>query len=61
MEADTLTHVGDTYQTVGQARAARDAWQQALTLFDELDHPDGEHIRGKLARSTYPLTPPEDR
>ena len=31
-------------------RAARDAWQQALDILDELGHPDAEQVRAKLRR-----------
>jgi tetratricopeptide (TPR) repeat protein/transcriptional regulator with XRE-family HTH domain len=48
-EATTLTHLGDTHHTTGNPDAAHDAWQQALTILDDLDHPDADHVRAKLA------------
>jgi hypothetical protein len=33
---------------------ARDAWQQALTILDQLDHPDAEQVRTKLATLDTP-------
>jgi len=48
-EAGTLTHLGDTHHVTGNHHAARAAWQQALTILDELDHPDAEQVRAKLA------------
>jgi tetratricopeptide (TPR) repeat protein len=48
-EADTLTHLGDTHHATGNLQAARDAWQQALTILDDLDHPDAGQVRTKLA------------
>jgi hypothetical protein len=27
---------------------ARRAWASALQIFDEIDHPDGDRVRGKL-------------
>ena len=53
-EADTLTHLGDTHHAAGDPDAARDAWQQALTILDELDHPDADQVRAKLGGLTVP-------
>jgi hypothetical protein len=47
-EATALTHLGDTHYATGTHHAAQDAWQQALTILDELQHPDAERARGKL-------------
>jgi tetratricopeptide (TPR) repeat protein/DNA-binding SARP family transcriptional activator len=47
-EADTLTHLGDTHHTANNSDAARDTWQQALTILDRLDHPDAHTVRTKL-------------
>jgi NB-ARC domain len=43
------THLGDTYHATNDLDAAREAWQQALTILDQLDHPDAGQIRAKLA------------
>ena len=48
-EAGTLTNLGDTHHSTGNHHAAHDAWQQALTILDELDHPDADKVRTKLA------------
>jgi tetratricopeptide (TPR) repeat protein len=48
-EADTLTRLGDIHHAAGNPQAAREAWQQALTILEDLDHPDAERVRGKLA------------
>lgn len=48
-EADTLGNLGDVHLATGHPRAARDAWQRALTILDELDHPDADRVRAKLA------------
>jgi predicted negative regulator of RcsB-dependent stress response len=53
-EATILTHLGDTQHTTGNPQAARDAWQQALTILDDLD---AAQVRAKLAG----LDPPTDR
>jgi hypothetical protein len=48
-EADTLTHLGDALHAGGELVQARDAWQQARHILDELHHPDAEQVRAKLA------------
>jgi tetratricopeptide (TPR) repeat protein/transcriptional regulator with XRE-family HTH domain len=55
-EANILGHVGDTRQAAGDLPQARDAWQQALEILDDLDHPQAEQVRAKLA-STADLAP----
>jgi tetratricopeptide (TPR) repeat protein/DNA-binding SARP family transcriptional activator len=49
-EATTLDHLGDTHVAVGAFEAAREVWNQALTILVELDHPDAADIRTKLSR-----------
>ena len=48
-EADTLGNLGGVHLATGDPRAAQDAWQRALAILDELDHPDAEQVRAKLA------------
>jgi tetratricopeptide (TPR) repeat protein len=48
-EAKTLTRLADTYDAVCEPQQARKAWQQALDILDELDHPDAGQVRAKLA------------
>ncbi|WP_430783259.1 BTAD domain-containing putative transcriptional regulator [Actinoplanes sp. G11-F43] len=48
LEADTLSHLGDTEQAAGHPAAASAAWQQALTILDDLAHPDATALRTKL-------------
>jgi tetratricopeptide (TPR) repeat protein len=48
-EAETLTHLGDTRHAAGDLRRAREAWQQALPIFEDLQHPDADQVRAKLA------------
>jgi tetratricopeptide (TPR) repeat protein len=48
-QADTLTNLGDIRRAVGELLAAREAWQQALVILDDLQHPDAAKIRAKLA------------
>jgi DNA-binding SARP family transcriptional activator/tetratricopeptide (TPR) repeat protein len=48
-EAETLAHIGDTRRVVGDLSAAREAWQQALDIFEDIQHPDADEVRAKLA------------
>jgi DNA-binding SARP family transcriptional activator len=48
-EAETLTHIGDTRQAAGELAQAREAWQQALAIFEDLQHPQADQVRAKLA------------
>jgi tetratricopeptide (TPR) repeat protein len=41
--------LGDVYAEAGDRDAARDAWQQALHVLDELGHPEADDVRQKLA------------
>jgi tetratricopeptide (TPR) repeat protein len=47
-EAEVLAHLGDAYHVAGHPGQARDAWQQALAILDDLHHPDAGHLRAKL-------------
>jgi len=47
-EARSLTHLGDAHVAAGDTGAAHHAWQQALVILDQLDHPDAEQLRAKL-------------
>jgi hypothetical protein len=55
-EADMLARLGDVHLEAGQARLARDAWQHALHILDELDHPDTYQLRDKLQSLERPLS-----
>ncbi|MFG1871623.1 AfsR/SARP family transcriptional regulator [Micromonospora arborensis] len=47
-EAQTLTRLGETHHTAGDISAARHVWKQALTILDDLHHPDATALRAKL-------------
>jgi len=47
-QAETLTHLGDTHHATGDRAAARDAWQQAVTILDKLQRPGVDGLRAKL-------------
>lgn len=49
-EADTLACLGDTQLADGAPAAAEAAWSRALTILDELGHPDAARVRKKLDR-----------
>jgi transcriptional regulator with XRE-family HTH domain/tetratricopeptide (TPR) repeat protein len=48
-EATILTHVGDARHAAGELPQARDAWQQALVIYDDIQHPAAGDVRAKLA------------
>jgi len=48
-EADALTHLGETSHAAGQPAQTREAWQQALAILDDIQHPDANKVRAKLA------------
>ncbi|HTX85126.1 MAG TPA: BTAD domain-containing putative transcriptional regulator [Streptosporangiaceae bacterium] len=48
-EANLLTHLGDTRHAAGDLTQAREAWQQALVILHDLEHPDASQVRVKLA------------
>ncbi|GAB3011407.1 BTAD domain-containing putative transcriptional regulator [Streptomyces pseudoechinosporeus] len=50
VEGDTLGRLGDVLVAAGEPEEARTGWRQALAIFEELDHPDVEEIRGRLRR-----------
>lgn len=52
LEADILNRLGDTHQAAYEPDAAHDAWQYALDVLTELDHPHADQIRLKLASLT---------
>jgi predicted negative regulator of RcsB-dependent stress response len=52
-EAESLTHIGDAQHAVDDHDSARHAWQQALRILDELDHPDAQTVRTKLRAPAF--------
>jgi tetratricopeptide (TPR) repeat protein len=48
-EAEALAHLGDARHAAGELPQARQAWQQALAIYDDLQHPDAGDVRAKLA------------
>jgi tetratricopeptide (TPR) repeat protein/transcriptional regulator with XRE-family HTH domain len=48
-EADVLTHLGDFQLAAGEPARAREAWQLALVILNDLRHPDAREVRSRLA------------
>ena len=48
-QATVLDHLGDTHAAAGEPESARDRWQQAADILEDMQHPDAEQIRAKLA------------
>jgi tetratricopeptide (TPR) repeat protein len=44
-----LHHLGDAHQAAGDHNAAIEAWAEALTILDDLHHPDADQVRAKIA------------
>jgi tetratricopeptide (TPR) repeat protein/transcriptional regulator with XRE-family HTH domain len=55
-QALVLDHLGDARSGSGDLEQARSDWRTALAIFDELNLPDAEQLRAKLARLDDPLT-----
>ncbi len=53
-EAIVLNHLGDAYDTVGEAAAAIAAWREALALLDQLGHPDATQTQARLQKLMRP-------
>jgi DNA-binding SARP family transcriptional activator/tetratricopeptide (TPR) repeat protein len=53
-EANSLIHLGDTHHAAGLPDAARTAWTGALDVLTDLDHPDADTLRTKLASLDEP-------
>jgi DNA-binding SARP family transcriptional activator len=51
-EADTLTHLGDIRHSAGARAQARQAWRQALAIYEDVQRPEADHVRAKLASTT---------
>ena len=47
-EAISLTNLADTYYVTGDGAAAREAWEAALAIYEQLRHPEAEDVRTKL-------------
>ncbi len=50
LEANVLTHLGDARLAAAGPGAAAGDWQQALTILEDLKHPDADKVRARLSR-----------
>lgn len=50
--AVALTHLGETHCEAGSINAAREAWEQALSILRDLDHAEAADVQAKLDRLT---------
>ncbi|MGO9506235.1 MAG: hypothetical protein ACLPXZ_02435 [Mycobacterium sp.] len=58
-EAGVLSQLGHAQKTAGQDDAARQSWQQALAIFEELHDPRANQVRARLETeaATTPARP----
>ncbi len=56
-EAETLTRLGDTRQAAGEHAQASDAWQQALAILEDIQHPHAAKVRAKLVDTVDRASP----
>ncbi len=47
-QSQTLVYLGEAQGGIGRPSAARNAWRQALTILEELHHPDVARVRSLL-------------
>ena len=48
-QAPMLINLGDACHAAGDDDGARQAWQKALAIFDDLHHADAEQARARLS------------
>jgi tetratricopeptide (TPR) repeat protein len=49
LQAEVLIHLGEARHAAGELPQARQAWQQALAIYDHIQHPSAGQVRAKLA------------
>jgi tetratricopeptide (TPR) repeat protein len=50
-----LVHLGDAYHAAGQLPQARQAWQEALAILEDLNHSDADQVRARLDGEEPPV------
>ena len=61
-EAEALTHLGETRQAAGNLAQAREAWRQALVIFEDLRNNDAAgKVRAMLVSTDGPPPPDSPR
>ncbi|GAA2521249.1 hypothetical protein [Winogradskya humida] len=48
-EPDPLIKLGETHRATGDLDAARDAWEDALAILDDIGRPEADAVRADLA------------
>jgi tetratricopeptide (TPR) repeat protein len=56
--AATLTYLGDAYHATGDVSSARETLHEALSILDDLNHPDRQTVSQKIALLTTPSPRP---
>ena len=49
-----LVHLGDAYHAIGEPGLAAQAWQDALTILEDLNHSDADQVRARLRGEAPP-------
>lgn len=49
-QAEPLAHLGDALHAYGSLQSARNAWHDALTILDDLGHPDAHLMQARLRK-----------
>jgi DNA-binding SARP family transcriptional activator len=57
--AEALLDLGEALGQAGRPRQARRRWQEALAIYEELQVPEADEVRSRLA--AVPLSPPSDQ
>ncbi len=55
-ETTMLVHLGDAYHAAGELGQARQSWQEALAILEDLNHSDADEVRARLRGETPPPT-----
>ena len=50
-----LVHLGDAYHAIGEPGTAAQAWQDALTILEDLNHSDADQVRARLRGEVPPV------
>ena len=50
-----LVHLGDAYHAAGDPEHARQAWQDALAILEDLNHSDASQVRARLEGEGPPV------
>jgi tetratricopeptide (TPR) repeat protein len=51
LEADTLVHIGDSLEALGDMAGADASWRQSLEILENIAHPEAETLRKRLVQN----------